>query len=221
MEMRKRQRSKIQKVHSPLWKSEVMWSDAKCHGNFRVSDGPNIPSLVTVQVFSCIILFLFLQVKLVDGSGAPIANETVRISLQGGQETNYTTNEEGRAQFALNTSMLELESVGIRVSHGGKVMKWPAGMEGEYFWSFYYIYRSTQLLDSGCLCQPQRHYGGNSHATDQAAMWQLHLACIWFRLGNSNIGLEETSSSHIVRSAPRDHQPYLDKSVSRMHLTYS
>lgn len=58
-----------------------------------------------------------------DGSGAPIANETVRISIQGGQETNYTTNEEGRAQFALNTSMLELESVGIRVSHGGKVMK--------------------------------------------------------------------------------------------------
>ncbi|XP_068557479.1 alpha-2-macroglobulin [Anas acuta] len=59
----------------------------------------------------------FGQVKLVDGSGAPIANETVRISIQGGQETNYTTNEEGRAQFALNTSMLELESVGITATH--------------------------------------------------------------------------------------------------------
>uniref|UniRef100_A0A8C3LZ48 Alpha-2-macroglobulin n=1 Tax=Chrysolophus pictus TaxID=9089 RepID=A0A8C3LZ48_CHRPC len=52
----------------------------------------------------------FGQVKLVDGSGAPIANETVRISLQGGQEMNYTTNEEGRAQFALNTSMLYFDS---------------------------------------------------------------------------------------------------------------
>lgn len=61
--------------------------------------------------------------KLEDGSGAPIANETVRISFQGGQETNYTTNEEGRVQFSLNTSMLESESAGITVSHGGKVMK--------------------------------------------------------------------------------------------------
>ncbi|NXD86604.1 A2MG protein, partial [Halcyon senegalensis] len=60
----------------------------------------------------------FGQVKLVDGSGAPIANEVVRISLegQGVQETNYTTNEEGRAQFVLNTSTLNSDSVGIRVS---------------------------------------------------------------------------------------------------------
>ncbi|XP_075365277.1 alpha-2-macroglobulin-like [Mycteria americana] len=59
----------------------------------------------------------FGQVKLVDGSGAPIANETVRISFQGGQETNYTTNEEGRAWFALNTSTLYFDSVGIRATH--------------------------------------------------------------------------------------------------------
>ncbi|KAM6418129.1 alpha-2-macroglobulin-like [Pluvialis apricaria] len=59
----------------------------------------------------------FGQVKLVDGSGAPIANEIVRISLQGGQENNYTTNEEGRAWFALNTSMLYFDSVGIRATH--------------------------------------------------------------------------------------------------------
>ncbi|NXC37818.1 A2MG protein, partial [Penelope pileata] len=62
----------------------------------------------------------FGQVKLEDGSGSPIANETVRISLQGGQETNYTTNEEGRAQFALNTSTLYFDSIGIRVSPGGR-----------------------------------------------------------------------------------------------------
>uniref|UniRef100_A0A8C3TWX6 Alpha-2-macroglobulin n=1 Tax=Catharus ustulatus TaxID=91951 RepID=A0A8C3TWX6_CATUS len=48
----------------------------------------------------------FGQVKLVDGSNAPIANETVRIYLQGGEEQNYTTNEEGMAEFALNTSSL-------------------------------------------------------------------------------------------------------------------
>lgn len=55
-----------------------------------------------------------------DGSGAPIANETVRISLEGSQETNYTTNEEGRAWFALNTSALHFSSVGIRVSPAGR-----------------------------------------------------------------------------------------------------
>jgi len=71
-------------------------------------------------LLSCIILFLLPQVKLVDGSGSPIANETVRISLQGGQEMNYTTNEEGRALFALNTSTLYFSSVGIRVSPGGR-----------------------------------------------------------------------------------------------------
>ncbi|XP_064265898.1 alpha-2-macroglobulin [Passer domesticus] len=59
----------------------------------------------------------FGQVKLVDGSNAPIANETVRISLQGGQEQNYTTNEEGMAEFTLNTSSLALENVGIRAVH--------------------------------------------------------------------------------------------------------
>lgn len=55
-----------------------------------------------------------------DGSGAPIANEIVRVSFQGGQETNYTTNEEGRARFALNTSMLYFDSVGIGVSPAGR-----------------------------------------------------------------------------------------------------
>lgn len=57
-----------------------------------------------------------------DGSDAPIANETVRISLQGGPEQNYTTNEEGMAEFSLNTSVLALANVGIRVS--------PLGREG-------------------------------------------------------------------------------------------
>ncbi|XP_063004724.1 alpha-2-macroglobulin [Melospiza melodia melodia] len=63
----------------------------------------------------------FGQVKLVDGSNAPIANETVRISVQGGQEQNYTTNEEGIAEFALNTSSLASENVGIRAVHKNNI----------------------------------------------------------------------------------------------------
>ncbi|XP_074391075.1 alpha-2-macroglobulin [Zonotrichia albicollis] len=63
----------------------------------------------------------FGQVKLVDGSNAPIANETVRIFVQGGQEQNYKTNEEGIAEFALNTSSLALENVGIRAVHKNNI----------------------------------------------------------------------------------------------------
>lgn len=55
-----------------------------------------------------------------DGSGAPIVNEIVRISFQGGEQNNYTTNEEGRARFALNTSMFFFDSVGIQVSPAGR-----------------------------------------------------------------------------------------------------
>lgn len=58
-----------------------------------------------------------------DGSNAPIPNETVRIYFQGGQEQNYTTDEEGMAEFALNTSSLAFDNVGIRVS--------PLGREGD------------------------------------------------------------------------------------------
>ncbi|XP_069719677.1 alpha-2-macroglobulin-like isoform X2 [Phaenicophaeus curvirostris] len=58
----------------------------------------------------------FGQVKLVDGSGAPIAKEMVRISL-GEVWENCTTNEEGRAWFVLNTSMSQFDSLGIRATH--------------------------------------------------------------------------------------------------------
>ncbi|KGL79417.1 Alpha-2-macroglobulin, partial [Tinamus guttatus] len=59
----------------------------------------------------------FGQVKLEDGSGIPIANETITISLNEGQATKYTTNEEGRAWFALNTSTFDFNSIGIRATH--------------------------------------------------------------------------------------------------------
>ncbi|KAI1242116.1 hypothetical protein IHE44_0005633 [Lamprotornis superbus] len=65
-----------------------------------------------------------IRVKLVDGSNAPIVNETVRIYLQGGQEQNYTTNEEGTADFALNTSSLALENVGIRDKEKARIPKY-------------------------------------------------------------------------------------------------
>ncbi|XP_059347750.1 alpha-2-macroglobulin [Ammospiza nelsoni] len=79
----------------------------------------------------------FGQVKLVDGSNAPIANETVRISVQGGQEQNYTTNEEGIAEFALNTSSLASENVGIRAVHKNNIFcydhKWVVPSYGEHY----------------------------------------------------------------------------------------
>uniref|UniRef100_A0A663LV85 Alpha-2-macroglobulin n=1 Tax=Athene cunicularia TaxID=194338 RepID=A0A663LV85_ATHCN len=101
----------------------------------------------------------FGQVKLVDGSGAPIANEVVRISLQGSQTTNYTTDEEGRARFALNTSTLYFDSVGIRVS--------PAGRGGDEvihrrFYSpsksFLKIEPKTETLTCGSSTEVRVHY---------------------------------------------------------------
>uniref|UniRef100_A0A8C3RAR9 Alpha-2-macroglobulin n=1 Tax=Cyanoderma ruficeps TaxID=181631 RepID=A0A8C3RAR9_9PASS len=105
----------------------------------------------------------FGQVKLVDGSNAPIANETVRISLQGGQEQNYTTNEEGLAEFSLNTSSLAFENAGIRVS--------PLGREGneaphrarrERFYSpsnsFLKIEPKSKPLSCGSFTEIQVHY---------------------------------------------------------------
>ncbi|KAI6079819.1 Alpha-2-macroglobulin [Aix galericulata] len=114
----------------------------------------------------------FGQVKLVDGSGAPIANETVRISLQGGQETNYTTNEEGKAQFALNTSMLELESVGIRATHKSysrcfdHSLVFPHYEEGHLFIKRFYspsksflkIEPKSEMLSCGSPTEVRVHY---------------------------------------------------------------
>uniref|UniRef100_A0A8C3TIM2 Alpha-2-macroglobulin n=1 Tax=Chelydra serpentina TaxID=8475 RepID=A0A8C3TIM2_CHESE len=59
----------------------------------------------------------FGQVKLVDGTDAPITNETVRISVEeSNYEVNYTTDDQGRARFALDTSNFKFASIGLRVS---------------------------------------------------------------------------------------------------------
>uniref|UniRef100_A0A663LW54 Alpha-2-macroglobulin n=1 Tax=Athene cunicularia TaxID=194338 RepID=A0A663LW54_ATHCN len=105
----------------------------------------------------------FGQVKLVDGSGAPIANEVVRISLQGSQTTNYTTDEEGRARFALNTSTLYFDSVGIRVSpagRGGDEVIHRAG-RGRFYSpskSFLKIEPKTETLTCGSSTEVRVHY---------------------------------------------------------------
>uniref|UniRef100_A0A8C3TFQ9 Alpha-2-macroglobulin n=1 Tax=Chelydra serpentina TaxID=8475 RepID=A0A8C3TFQ9_CHESE len=60
----------------------------------------------------------FGQVKLVDGTDAPITNETVRISVEeSNYEVNYTTDDQGRARFALDTSNFKFASIGLRATH--------------------------------------------------------------------------------------------------------
>uniref|UniRef100_A0A8C5JCM5 Alpha-2-macroglobulin n=1 Tax=Junco hyemalis TaxID=40217 RepID=A0A8C5JCM5_JUNHY len=105
----------------------------------------------------------FGQVKLVDGSNAPIANETVRISVQGGREQNYTTNEEGIAEFALNTSSLALENVGIRVSPLDREdNEAPHRAGGERFYSpsnsFLKIEPKSKPLSCGSTTDIRVHY---------------------------------------------------------------
>uniref|UniRef100_A0A8C0GRV9 Alpha-2-macroglobulin n=1 Tax=Chelonoidis abingdonii TaxID=106734 RepID=A0A8C0GRV9_CHEAB len=58
------------------------------------------------------------QVKLVDGTDAPIANETIRISIgRNKYDTNYTTNEEGRVWFSIDTVNFTDTSIQITANH--------------------------------------------------------------------------------------------------------
>uniref|UniRef100_A0A8B9UIT5 Alpha-2-macroglobulin n=1 Tax=Anas zonorhyncha TaxID=75864 RepID=A0A8B9UIT5_9AVES len=60
---------------------------------------------------------LFGMVKLVDGIDAPIANETIRISVnEGNYEGNYTTDEQGQSWFSIDTTTFTEASLEIRVS---------------------------------------------------------------------------------------------------------
>uniref|UniRef100_A0A8C0H2E3 Alpha-2-macroglobulin n=1 Tax=Chelonoidis abingdonii TaxID=106734 RepID=A0A8C0H2E3_CHEAB len=59
----------------------------------------------------------FGQVKLVDGTDVPITNEIVQISVEeSGYQVNYTTDDQGQARFALDTSKFKFASIGLRVS---------------------------------------------------------------------------------------------------------
>ncbi|XP_050799087.1 alpha-2-macroglobulin-like [Gopherus flavomarginatus] len=60
----------------------------------------------------------FGQVKLVDGTDAPITNEIVQISVEeSGYQVNYTTDDQGQARFALDTSKFKFASIGLRATH--------------------------------------------------------------------------------------------------------
>ncbi|OWK54545.1 Alpha-2-macroglobulin, partial [Lonchura striata] len=114
----------------------------------------------------------FGQVKLVDGSNAPMGNETVRISLQGGEEQSYTTNEEGIAEFALNTSSLSFENVGIRAVHKRNIFcyehSWVVPSYGEHYLqlkrfyspsnSFLKIEPKSKPLSCGSSTEIRVHY---------------------------------------------------------------
>uniref|UniRef100_A0A8B9US37 Alpha-2-macroglobulin n=1 Tax=Anas zonorhyncha TaxID=75864 RepID=A0A8B9US37_9AVES len=61
---------------------------------------------------------LFGMVKLVDGIDAPIANETIRISVnEGNYEGNYTTDEQGQSWFSIDTTTFTEASLEIRAEH--------------------------------------------------------------------------------------------------------
>ncbi|XP_078507513.1 alpha-2-macroglobulin-like [Lissotriton helveticus] len=58
------------------------------------------------------------QILLEDSTGAPLANETVTLSVgQGDTKFNYTTDHEGKACFTVDTSSHTALDLSIRVSH--------------------------------------------------------------------------------------------------------
>ncbi|OXB53663.1 hypothetical protein ASZ78_013716 [Callipepla squamata] len=59
-----------------------------------------------------------IEVKLVDGNDSPIANETIRISVNGDlYKGNYTTDEQGQSWFSLNTTTFTEASLEIRAEY--------------------------------------------------------------------------------------------------------
>ncbi|XP_035746419.1 alpha-2-macroglobulin-like [Egretta garzetta] len=61
---------------------------------------------------------LFGRVKLVDGTDAPIANETIMISVDGDRyKGNYTTDEKGQSWFSIDTTTFTQASLEIQADH--------------------------------------------------------------------------------------------------------
>ncbi|XP_067321176.1 alpha-2-macroglobulin-like [Anolis sagrei] len=56
------------------------------------------------------------QVKLVDGTSQPIANETISIRVLS-KETNYTTNDQGQIQFSIDTTNFTGDAIGIQARY--------------------------------------------------------------------------------------------------------
>ncbi|XP_064265891.1 alpha-2-macroglobulin-like isoform X2 [Passer domesticus] len=61
---------------------------------------------------------LFGTVKLVDGTDAPLANETITITVGGNKyKGNYTTDEQGQSWFSIDTTSFTELSLEIRAEH--------------------------------------------------------------------------------------------------------
>ncbi|XP_014742812.1 PREDICTED: alpha-2-macroglobulin-like [Sturnus vulgaris] len=61
---------------------------------------------------------LFGMVKLVDGTDAPLANETITITVGGNKyKENYTTDEQGQSWFSIDTTSFTELSLEIRADH--------------------------------------------------------------------------------------------------------
>ncbi|XP_030321129.1 alpha-2-macroglobulin-like [Calypte anna] len=61
---------------------------------------------------------LFGRVKLVDGTDAPIANETITISVDGDRyRENYTTDEQGQSWFSIDTATFTQASLEVRADY--------------------------------------------------------------------------------------------------------
>ncbi|XP_063250386.1 alpha-2-macroglobulin-like isoform X2 [Prinia subflava] len=61
---------------------------------------------------------LFGTVKLVDGTDAPLANETITITVGGNKyKGNYTTDEQGQSWFSIDTTSFTELSLEIRADH--------------------------------------------------------------------------------------------------------
>ncbi|XP_074858372.1 alpha-2-macroglobulin-like isoform X2 [Carettochelys insculpta] len=59
----------------------------------------------------------FGEVKLVDGTDAPISNETIQISIRDKYNANYTTNEKGQVWFSIDTVNFTDSRITIMVNH--------------------------------------------------------------------------------------------------------
>lgn len=63
----------------------------------------------------------FAQVRLVDGKGVPMPNQLIFITAEAaGHSSNATTDENGLAQFSINTTNIKDSSLSIRVKYKGQ-----------------------------------------------------------------------------------------------------
>ncbi|XP_044854084.1 alpha-2-macroglobulin-like isoform X2 [Mauremys mutica] len=99
------------------------------------------------------------QVKLVDGTDAPIANETIRISIGGNKyEANYTTNEEGRVWFSIDTVNFTDTSIQINANYKSELNCYDAyWVTPEYGNAFHTATRFYSLSKSFLKIEPVSH----------------------------------------------------------------